>query len=107
MNGVLCAILRLNLPCRKQTMKRDLNLMREILERAEALTPVDTGSSDDFPGRDGRVVAYHIDLLERSGYVRAIVQQSNGNDAGPIHATVWDLTMAGHNYLVRTRRSAA
>lgn len=83
-------------------MKRDLDLIREILLAAESNRPgedlnhnsVDLGESID-------VVAAHVELLVDAGYVDAHVSKDHAY--GYRKWFVYRLTMQGHDYLDSVR----
>ncbi|WP_226797955.1 DUF2513 domain-containing protein [Cupriavidus necator] len=54
------------------TMKRDWDLVREILTRLEGLNPNHEGlSSNQFDGYDPATVAYHFQMLNEAGLIIA------------------------------------
>lgn len=53
-------------------MKRDWDLVREILVKLEELPPDTELESDAFPDRDRRLVAYHMKMLRDRGLIDAI-----------------------------------
>jgi len=54
-------------------MKRDLELVKQILLRVEEREHVEQNFS--IPGYDDKVVAYHVAIMEQAGLVDAIVHK--------------------------------
>lgn len=80
-------------------MRRDLNLIREILLRLEELpmAPNPTPRAVEIKGYDGDQIHAHIELLRQAGYVQP---------KGPQHPIAWygaDLTSKGHDFLAAAR----
>ncbi|MEW5926840.1 MAG: DUF2513 domain-containing protein [Gemmatimonadota bacterium] len=79
-------------------MKRDMDLVRAILFKAEEAP----GGSDvgriEIPGWDEADVLEHIALLKEAGYVEAAVMRS-GNTGGVRAAVVQRITWQGHEFL--------
>jgi hypothetical protein len=81
-------------------MKRDMDLVREILLAVEA----DEGDPEalrqiDVPGHDGLEIAYHIQIVAEAGFIEAEELTSN---------TIYDwrakrLTWDGHEFLDTVR----
>lgn len=81
-------------------MKRDFELVRLILLRAEA-APDFSVSSSAFEGYDEPTVARHFALLEEAGFIDANLARYEGR--GALQGTVERLTWAGHEFLDTTR----
>jgi hypothetical protein len=81
-------------------MKRDMDLIREILHRAEELGP----ESVPRPIYDARSPeeAYQIALMKDAGLVEADMEHTNGIPTG---AVITRLTWAGHDFLDASRDS--
>lgn len=83
-------------------MKRDMDLVREILLRVEA-DPTLNGSrfvvfdTSHFEGRSQQEIAYHIDLLFEADFVKGLATL----DAPA--AAISRLTWKGHEFLSDTR----
>ena len=77
-------------------MKRDMNLIRQLLLDAEAhdgkLPPLNTTDS---------VAAYHILLLKDAGFMDSIIR--NGVNGMPSDAAILGITWAGHDFLDAAR----
>lgn len=80
-------------------MKRDLELIREILFRLEQ-KPADKDwlADADFPKDSREAVAYHVELLEEAGLVEAAIRPATG-----IYFRVERLTWEGHDFLDAVR----
>lgn len=83
-------------------MKRDLELLREIVARAEAAEIGDVVRSDGFPGRRGQDVAAHMLLLKEAGLVDAAFTHVRGFPVPPV-GEVYRLTHQGHDFLDAAR----
>jgi hypothetical protein len=70
------------------TMKRDMDLIRNILLQTEAGQPI-VGEKT--------AVVYHIALLKEAGFVEAVIR--NGPLGMPSEAVIRRLTWAGHDFL--------
>ena len=82
-------------------MKRDMDLIRDVLAKVEA-DPRSNGSrftvfdTSDFPGHSQEEIAYHIDLLFEADFVKGIATL----DAPA--AAISRLTWQGHEFLADT-----
>ena len=80
-------------------MKRDMDLIREILLEIEKLPPnTETG---EFPieGWKPEEINYHIRLLCQAGYVDAISVAAMGDDEWIVRSLTWN----GHEFLEASR----
>ncbi len=76
-------------------MKRDLELIREILLAVEAANDPRGSPMPEIDGTEPYVIAHHIGLLEEAGYVTA--QNASTQDRRNFH---WiHLTWQGHEFL--------
>ena len=77
-------------------MKRDLQLIKQILKYAECNGPGERGFlfHPEVPGYSNEAVEYHVRLCGDAGYVRT-------NSTGHILELTWD----GHEALDRLRKS--
>lgn len=77
-------------------MKRDMDLIRTILLRVEALPP-GSGVEHTELGADPVVVANHMQLLQEEGYVEGLIM----HPVAPPHigARLERLTWKGHEFL--------
>lgn len=88
-------------------MKRDPDLIREILLRVEE-APYGTVRSHDpalllFGGHaDEPTVAHHMLLLEEGGYLDASIR-NHPESAGPVSGVALRLTWEGHDFLDAAR----
>lgn len=79
-------------------MKRDLDLVRNILVTAEKSDgPVDAGTLLNCCS-DLRVIAFHVELMRENGLIRADVEYDGLADA-PMDVTVDGITWDGYDYL--------
>lgn len=82
-------------------MKRDMDLIREILLKAEELY-VDTAINDlTIDGYDMATVAYHCKLLHNAGYIFDYKAQYASNEIYTF--AIGALTWAGNEYLEKIR----
>lgn len=78
-------------------MKRDWELVREILMKIESLGTIkDVVRPKDFENYDEETVSYHIYLLEQAGLIEAIVKKHHNTG---IFALASNLTWSGHEFL--------
>lgn len=86
-------------------MKRDMDLVRDILLQVDASTErLDMGAllseGADDEGDEGQVLAYHLQMLiQQAGLLKGV-------DAGVLEGPYWidlQLTWAGHEYLDQVR----
>lgn len=86
-------------------MKRDMDLVREILIAVESRESA--GQASDFltiPGHDEREVAAHVQIMVDAGLVEAAIFDSQQED-DPLGAIVSRLTWKGHDFLENSRDS--
>lgn len=88
--------------CRRVKVKRDMDLVRDLLARVEA-DPELNGSAfkvfdtSDFPEHTEDEIAYHVDLLIQAGFLRG----DGGNLDAPT-ASISALTWEGHEFVAAT-----
>jgi hypothetical protein len=82
-------------------MKRDMDLVRDILGKLEAAEPGAGVPADAFPGHAPQVVACHFKLLAEAGYLDANLYELE--ELGPLDGSVQRLTWQGHEFLDATR----
>ena len=85
-------------------MKRDMTLVRRILEYAE---DEDLGAYIPFPKPEGYTpeqVAHHMDLCREMGYLAMSEDFERGADTNPDSPVIRALTWAGHDALDGMRR---
>lgn len=82
-------------------MKRDMNLIREILLYVESTDETQlSGCALRIAGHDDQVVGRHVQLLAEAGLLHANVLET---DQGPVLAQVSRLSWAGHEFLDAAR----
>ena len=82
-------------------MKRDMELIRQILHSAEALEFIDSEPYERYWGKTHSEV-YQIALMKDAGLVDADIKTTAGI---PSEATIIRLTWAGHDFLDSSRDS--
>lgn len=83
-------------------MKRDMDLVRDILRRTEQADFNEVSATEFVTGdRERRVVASHFQLLEEAGLLEANLLTLESS--GPMDGTVKRLTWSGHEFLDATR----
>ena len=80
-------------------MKRDLDVVRQILIATEALPPAQ--GLDRIDGLDLDVFVHHVVLMKEAGLLEARAQAGGGSFANFAH--VIRLTWAGHDFLDAAR----
>lgn len=82
-------------------MKRDWELVREILLAVEALeSSMQALRSSEVGGYEPEIAAYHIHMLIEAGLIHGQCFQST---SGPRQCSARELTWAGHEFLDRIR----
>lgn len=74
-------------------MKRDMDVIRHILLKVEALTPGNVPVSElTTPDWDEPVIAYHVELLTEAGLLDARIIRTMGRQIGRFHINrlTWD-----------------
>ena len=83
-------------------MKRDMDLIRQLLLAGEADDPLSEASDPlAIPGVDARIVARHVELLVEAGLMQANVISTD--QTGPVLAVFDRLTWSGHEFLDTAR----
>jgi len=82
-------------------MKRDMDLVRQILLAAEANEHGLVGGNPDIDGYTDEQVAYHVYLMNEAGLVQAADTTSMGSDSP--EAMLNHLTWSGHDFLDAAR----
>ena len=83
-------------------MKRDMDLVRQILLEVEARDEEALGQTpQDIEGYDLATVARHVEIMQEAGLVDAHVMRADG--VPPYAARVFRLTWQGHDFLEATR----
>lgn len=80
-------------------MKRDMELIRAILQQLEAKENIEESICPQIEGYSQEQVSYHIQLLSQAGYVQA-------EDLSIISRCYWEattLTNDGHDFLETAR----
>jgi hypothetical protein len=83
-------------------MKRDLELVRELLLFFDEKPGGEHVEAPPIPGYDVAVVKYHLVLLYDAGYLRCEPVKSSTSDR-VIYVQPFDLTWSGHEFLDRIR----
>ncbi|HEX8523206.1 MAG TPA: DUF2513 domain-containing protein [Tepidisphaeraceae bacterium] len=84
-------------------MKRDMDLIRKILQQLEEHPAGNAPESVAVDGTDPLVVGYHCALLVEAGLVDGAVQDNMGESPT---ATIHRLTWQGHEFLDASRSDA-
>ena len=82
-------------------MKRDMNLIRKILEYASEQGNGEPLEAPICPGHDATVIHYHIGLCEQAGFFDVYVV-SHPDETNKRYA-IGSMTWAGHDELERLR----
>lgn len=82
-------------------MKRDMDLVRQILITIEDYEHGFAPEVIEVPGYDEETVGYHLVLLEEAGLIRATVTTGFGEQSPS--ATPERLTWAGHEFVASAR----
>ncbi len=85
-------------------MKRNWDIIREILLKAEELNPECTLILSDFDEDRAHEIVYHVKLLDESGLIKVSIVEFLG-DAN-IHFDLDRLTWAGHDFLDAVRNDS-
>jgi hypothetical protein len=91
-------------PDRQSIMKRDLDLIREILLSVESWNdsqPLTLGSLT-YEGKTKQEIGYQLELLEDVGYIDVRIIKDHGG-TGYLDAFIVRMKMAGHEYLASVR----
>jgi hypothetical protein len=81
-------------------MKRDLDLVRQILLEIEKSESKDGSSLPSIDGVEPDRIAYHVDLMMQAGWLTGDKQEYIG---GPPEYSRLNLTWHGHDYLDAVR----
>jgi hypothetical protein len=76
-------------------MKRDIDLVRQILTDMEDAPPMEVHTGFHYDGYDTATVNEHIELLIEAGLLEGKVARSNSRSV----ANVTRLTWAGHDFI--------
>jgi DNA-binding transcriptional ArsR family regulator len=78
-------------------MKRNWDIIREILLKTEELLPEENLTLSNFDSDKSDEISYHVKLLEEAGLIKvSIAEFLGGND---IHFDLERLTWTGHEFL--------
>lgn len=81
-------------------MRRDWEVVREILLALERIGPGEALRSDQIQGRDAREVGYHFAIMREGGLIHMVAANSmNGAPDGIATRLTWD----GHEFLDQIR----
>ena len=78
-------------------MKRDMDLIREILLQVEARPTATSIDLVEVPGHEQETISYHVKLLHDAGYLEAYDLRTMGPDGFKYAPSA--LTDAGHDFL--------
>jgi hypothetical protein len=78
-------------------MKRDMNLVREILIWTENNEHGRVGKNPEIEGYSEEEIGYHVYIMDQAGLLKA-VDMTSLNDPSP-SATLIELTWHGHEFL--------
>jgi len=84
-----------------KSMKRDMDLIREILLRVEQSTNPPSDIDLNIPEHNKVEITYHIGLLYKAGLVEAMDVSSTGGTDYLITGMTWD----GHEFLDASRNN--
>jgi hypothetical protein len=82
-------------------MKRDWDMIRDILMAVEELQPNALLTLDSFPADKHSEVSYHLEILEEGGLLRGKIHKTPGGSPHTFHLI--RLTWAGHDFLESIR----
>ncbi|MDP1603583.1 MAG: DUF2513 domain-containing protein [Legionella sp.] len=82
-------------------MKRDWDMIRNILMAVEELEPNALLTLDSFPADKHSEVSYHLEILEEGGLLRGKIHKTPGGSPHSFHLI--RLTWAGHDFLESIR----
>jgi hypothetical protein len=80
-------------------MKRDWDVIREILQKVEDLMTNETITSFDYDNTRTDVITYHIKLLYQAGLIEAVDCSSMDGDEFIVNGLTWE----GHEFLESIR----
>lgn len=82
-------------------MKRDWDIIRKILQKAEELEPDKALSGNDFGLEIQSLVAFHVKLLDEAGLIVTNILKDQLNN--PVAFRVTGLTWKGYDFLESIR----
>jgi len=85
-------------------MKRDWDIIREILQKTENLGPNTHLTLDDFDSEKACEVSYHMQLLDEAGLIDVIIDSTSERE--PKSHRVFKLNWKGHELLDSIRSEA-
>ncbi|ARG97496.1 DUF2513 domain-containing protein [Legionella micdadei] len=85
-------------------MKRNWDMIRDILLKVEALEPNALLTLDSFPLNEHNEVSYHLEILEEAGLLRGKIHKTPGGSPHNFHLI--HLTWLGHDFLESIRSEA-
>jgi DNA-binding transcriptional ArsR family regulator len=84
-------------------MKRDIDLIRQILLKIEDAAPNETLTEIPIDGYSEPAIKYHLELLEEGGYIKATFAKTE--EVGILYYFIEGLTTKGHDWIAATRDS--
>jgi len=85
-------------------MKRDMNLVLEILRKLEDRDEVSVIEQMEVPGYDNLLVAYHLHRMYEAGLLDAETINSSSTESRIIKVLPFGLTWEGHEFLDSMRQ---
>jgi hypothetical protein len=83
-------------------VKRDMDLVREILLKVEATPPQELGGKFRMPSQNGPIVMEHLAMLIDEGFLDGKALRADQSNA-PVTVVVTRLTWKGHDFLDAAR----
>ncbi|MDT4290720.1 DUF2513 domain-containing protein [Methylomonas sp. MO1] len=84
-------------------MKRDWEIIRNILLKTEGLVAGKTLRASDFDGTESEIIAYHVQLLKEAELIDAEILPYLGSSH--CHFDIHRLTWTGHDFLDSIRNN--
>lgn len=85
-------------------MKRDWDVIREILQKTEELEPNKMLELEDFKDKDAYLVSYQVRILLEASLIDAVLSEVMGNE--PKNFFIIRLTWEGHEFLDSIRNDS-
>ena len=86
-------------------MRRDMDLIRRLLEYAEAKESIEPIPAPEIGGYYDDQIHYHLRLCQEAGYLRVEAMETRGVGAPrrAVHYRIIELTWRGHEQLAAMR----
>ncbi|KTD15478.1 DUF2513 domain-containing protein [Legionella hackeliae] len=85
-------------------MKRNWDMIRNILLRVEELEPNALLTLDSFPNNEHPQISYHLEIMEEAGLIHGKIHKTPGGSPHGFHLI--RLTWPGHDFLESVRSDA-